>query len=81
MRTRSPAWWHIFTSTRCSSNARVAVVRAVVIGGGIAGLASARRLALLGHEVALLEASDRLGGLIHSVDLDGQQVDVGAEAF
>lgn len=56
-------------------------MRAVVIGGGIAGLASARRLALLSHEVALLEASDRLGGLIHSVDLDGQQVDVGAEAF
>jgi len=56
-------------------------VRAVVIGGGIAGLASARRLVSAGHEVVLLEAEDRLGGLIHSVDLAGQQVDVGAEAF
>ncbi|MEN9748705.1 MAG: hypothetical protein RLZZ603_1397, partial [Actinomycetota bacterium] len=56
-------------------------MRAVVIGGGIAGLASARRLVAAGHEVVLLEAEDRLGGLIHSVDLAGQQVDVGAEAF
>jgi protoporphyrinogen/coproporphyrinogen III oxidase len=56
-------------------------MRAVVIGGGIAGLASARRLAQAGHEVVLLEAADRLGGLIQSVELDGVRVDVGAEAF
>ena len=59
----------------------VAGMRAVVIGGGIAGLAAARRLALGGHSVTLLEATDRLGGLIHSVELDGVRVDIGAEAF
>lgn len=37
--------------------------RAVVIGGGISGLASAWRLAGLGHAVTLLEAEDGLGGL------------------
>jgi 2,4-dienoyl-CoA reductase (NADPH2) len=36
--------------------------RAVVIGGGPNGLEAARRLALAGHVVTLLERSDRLGG-------------------
>lgn len=34
----------------------------VVIGGGLAGLAAAARLAKLGYRVELLEARDRLGG-------------------
>lgn len=37
--------------------------RAAVIGGGISGLASARRLAGLGHQVTIFEAADDLGGL------------------
>ncbi len=35
----------------------------VVIGGGYGGLASAVRLAKLGHQVTLLEQSDSLGGI------------------
>jgi protoporphyrinogen oxidase len=38
-------------------------LHAAVIGGGISGLASALRLAGLGHRVTLFEAEDRLGGL------------------
>ncbi|MBY0508630.1 MAG: FAD-dependent oxidoreductase [Rhodospirillaceae bacterium] len=34
----------------------------VVVGGGPAGMEAARRLALRGHKVTLLEQSDRLGG-------------------
>ena len=34
----------------------------VVIGGGLAGLAAAARLAKLGHQVELFEQTDRLGG-------------------
>jgi phytoene dehydrogenase-like protein len=34
----------------------------VVIGGGLAGLAAAARLAKVGHQVELYEGSDRLGG-------------------
>ncbi len=36
----------------------------VVIGGGVAGLAAAARLADRGHGVVLLEARDRLGGRV-----------------
>lgn len=37
-----------------------------IIGGGIAGLTSAYELSQLGHEVTVLEASDRLGGRIRT---------------
>ena len=56
-------------------------MRAVVIGGGVAGLVAARRLAIHGAEVVLLEASDRLGGRVAAVTLGGLTVDVGAESF
>ena len=34
----------------------------VVIGGSVAGMAAAARLAKLGHQVELFEQTDRLGG-------------------
>jgi glutamate synthase (NADPH/NADH) small chain len=37
--------------------------RVAVVGGGPAGLACAHRLALLGHDVTVIEARERLGGL------------------
>lgn len=56
-------------------------VRVVVVGGGITGMLTARRLALAGARVTLIEASDRLGGQVFTIDLDGLPVDVGAEAI
>lgn len=56
-------------------------MRAVVIGGGVAGLVAARRLALAGWSVVLLEASDRLGGRVASTGIGGVPVDSGAESF
>jgi NADPH-dependent 2,4-dienoyl-CoA reductase/sulfur reductase-like enzyme len=38
--------------------------RVAVVGGGPAGMEAARRLALRGHEVVLLEQSSRLGGTL-----------------
>lgn len=52
-----------------------------VVGGGITGLTTARRLALQGLKVILLEGADRLGGQVRTLDLAGRSVDVGAEAL
>src|SRR3954452_11299154 len=53
------------------------MARVVVIGGGFGGLASAARLAKLGHEVTLLEGGDRLGGAVGYVEQDGFRWDSG----
>lgn len=45
------------------------------LGGGIAGLASAYRLASQGHKVTIFESSDALGGLGTFFDLEGRKVD------
>jgi hydroxysqualene dehydroxylase len=48
-------------------------MRATVIGGGLAGITAALRLADAGHQVALYEGKPKLGGLTHSFarDFDG----------
>ena len=52
-------------------------MRVVVLGGGFGGLASAARLAKLGHEVTLLEAADHVGGALGFVEQDGFRWDAG----
>lgn len=51
--------------------------RVVVVGGGFGGMAAAARLAKLGHEVTLVEASGRLGGALGFVEQDGFRWDSG----
>ncbi|MBD3913523.1 phytoene desaturase [Nocardioides hwasunensis] len=53
----------------------------VVIGGGIAGLATAALLASRGHSVDLLEKNDELGGRVGSVERDGFRFDTGASWY
>lgn len=56
----------------------------VVVGGGISGLSAAWELASCsapGTRIVVLEASDRVGGLLQSESIGGRQVDVGADAF
>jgi monoamine oxidase len=52
----------------------------IVIGAGMAGVTAARKLARAGHSVAVLEARDRIGGRIMTLDdfTDGP-VEAGAE--
>lgn len=54
--------------------------RRVVVGGGVCGLVAAHSLQKSGCQVTLVEASDGLGGQVRSARLDGQAVDLGAEA-
>jgi monoamine oxidase len=53
----------------------------VVLGAGIAGLAAAERLGAAGRHVVVLEARDRIGGRIHTVDdpVLNHPVELGAE--
>jgi protoporphyrinogen/coproporphyrinogen III oxidase len=53
----------------------------VVVGGGVAGMVLARRLAMAGRSVVLLERSERLGGQLRRVEVAGIDVDAGAEAY
>jgi polyamine oxidase len=53
------------------------VRRVVVVGAGIAGLAAANALAHAGVECVVLEARDRVGGRLHTVDVAGWPVDMG----
>lgn len=52
-------------------------LRVAIIGGGIAGLATAALLAKDGHEVTLLEASDAVGGRVGTWEKDGFRFDTG----
>ena len=57
------------------------MARVVIVGGGYGGLASAVRLAKLGHDVTLLEASETLGGALTSISEDGFTWDAGPDAL
>ncbi|GAB3197016.1 phytoene desaturase family protein [Nocardioides hungaricus] len=52
-------------------------MRIVVVGGGFGGLASAVRLAKLGHDVTLVERAATLGGALSSVAEEGFTWDAG----
>jgi oxygen-dependent protoporphyrinogen oxidase len=53
----------------------------VVVGGGIAGLATAYELSRRGVSFVVLESSPRAGGVIISEDIDGFTVDGGPDAL
>ncbi|WP_236977263.1 MULTISPECIES: NAD(P)/FAD-dependent oxidoreductase [Mycobacterium] len=52
--------------------------RTAVVGGGIAGLAAARRIQRAGGTPVVFEAEDRVGGRIKTIRRDGFVYDVGA---
>lgn len=53
----------------------------LVLGGGVAGLAAALRLAGGGLAVRLLEASGRLGGVVRTLRHGGFEADLGPDVF
>ena len=56
-------------------------MKAVIIGGGLAGITAAVALAGAGADVTLLEAKPRLGGATMSFSRDGLVVDTGQHVF
>ena len=50
----------------------------MVVGAGPAGLAAALGAARAGHEVLVVEAEDRVGGMAGSFEVAGQRVDFGS---
>ena len=55
-------------------------LRAAVVGGGITGLAAARRLLLAGARVTVLEQSPRWGGKLDRTVVEDLGLDTGAES-
>lgn len=53
----------------------------VVVGGGISGLACAYKLQQGGATVTLLESTERVGGLIGTVEKDGFLFETGPQSF
>jgi putrescine oxidase len=52
-------------------------VDVVIVGAGISGLVTARRLRQAGHNVLVLEKANRAGGVIETVNVDGYLIEKG----
>ena len=57
------------------------IMKVIVIGAGLSGLAAADAFAKKGHKVKLLEASDRVGGRTKVLRYKNAFVDVGTQYY
>jgi phytoene desaturase len=55
--------------------------KALVIGAGIGGIASALRLRKKGYEVTVVESNPYAGGKLHAMEQDGYRFDLGPSLF
>jgi phytoene desaturase len=55
--------------------------KAIIIGAGIAGIASAVRFALKGYEVSVFEANSKPGGKLGEIKMSGFRFDAGPSLF
>lgn len=73
-RSRRPPGAGVARAAPAAARARS---RAVVIGGGLGGMASALRLRAAGHEVTLVEQCDQIGGRAQTIERGGFRFDAG----
>lgn len=55
--------------------------KAIIIGAGIAGIASAIRMALKGYEVDIFESNEYAGGKLAEININGFRFDAGPSLF
>jgi len=55
--------------------------KAIVIGAGIAGLATCLRLIKKGYQVTVVEKNSYTGGKLHALEQDGYRFDLGPSLF
>lgn len=55
--------------------------KVIIVGAGVGGLSAGYWLSQRGYEVEILEALDRPGGRLATIDRKGDKVDVGAQFF
>ena len=55
--------------------------KAIIIGSGIAGIATAARLLAKGYDVSVFEAAKETGGKIHSFEMGKYRFDAGPSLF
>jgi len=67
------------TNAPSSEEALASTADVLVLGAGMAGLAAARALAERGMRPVVLEARDRVGGRVHSLQTNQGVVELGAE--
>lgn len=54
----------------------------VIVGAGVSGIAAATRLIENGYtDITILEAENRIGGRVNSVEFGGSMIDVGKYIF
>ena len=53
----------------------------IIVGAGLAGLSAARQLAIHGVDVAVVEASDEVGGRVRTDRVDGLLLDRGFQLY
>ncbi len=68
----------LFPYCKKSSKEKDSDEEIIVVGARIAGLAAAGMLTFNGYKVTVLEADNRYGGRIKTVDIDGYKADFGA---
>jgi phytoene desaturase len=55
--------------------------KVIIIGAGIAGIASAIRMAVKGYDVSVFEANNYAGGKLSEIEMDGFRFDAGPSLF
>jgi len=59
----------------------MSIMSVIVVGGGVSGLAAARRLQAFGMPATVLEASDAVGGRMRTDVIDGYRLDRGFQLY